>query len=184
MAAEQPAFEQYQSYEQLRAYNFELQETYPHLARVELAGYSSDRTAKYPDGRPLEALIVADPEYEAARPYALIQVEHDNELPPMSAQQLMACVFCKNPDLLDSIGYNLIFFNTACADGLALQRWVEEGEGQFDPVTYALWGYRPTAAEQIAWGYPFKYKTASFTTPSSEVQAFKGMAICKTYQLP
>ena len=72
MAAEQPAFGQYQSYEQLRAFNFEMQETYPRLARVELAGYSSDHTEKYPDGRPLEVLIVADPEYEAVRPYALV----------------------------------------------------------------------------------------------------------------
>jgi len=46
VAAEQPAFGKYQSYEQLRAFNFELQETYPNLARVELAGYSSDCTER------------------------------------------------------------------------------------------------------------------------------------------
>lgn len=143
-------------------------------------GYGSDRSAKYPDGRPIEALIIADPEYEASRPYALIQSEHDNELTATLAQKLMARVACENPDLLDDMGYNLIFLNTACADGLALQRWVEEGGGQFDPVAFALWGYRPTGAEQLAWGYPFKYKTVQFDNPPGEVRA--SMDIMERYK--
>ena len=169
MSVEQ--YPRYQTYGKLRETNQRIAGEYPELARIETVGYGADRTPKYPAGRPIEILIVSDPEAEAARPYVLKKLGHENELPATLDQLASAETLCRNPDLLEELGHNFIFSTTEHPDGIALQQWVEDGDGAFDPVIYALGFYRSSAAEQVAWGYPFRYGNANFSRVTPEVAA-------------
>lgn len=170
----------YQTYEQLRETNRRIAEEYPEFARIETVGHGADRTPEYPDGRPIEILIVSDPKAEANRPYAYKKLGHENELPATMDQVVSAETLCENPDRLEELGHNFIFSTMEHPDGIALQEWVEEGEGTFDPATYALGFYRSSVEEQVAWGYPFRYRNANFTRTTPEVKA--SMYVMKKYK--
>jgi hypothetical protein len=175
---EQERFATYQTYEELRLHWWRLSRDYPDHTRIELAGHGSDRDAKYPGGRPIEALILSNHKEEHKRPYALLQMEHENELPTTLAIQLLADVVCKNPELLDELGYNLILLNTTHPDGIALQEWTQADE--FTPLSYALGFYRSAAEEQVAWGYPFRHKWAASYRATAENRA--SMRLIEHYQ--
>jgi hypothetical protein len=166
---EQKRFTRYQTYEELRKHSWWRAANYPQYARVEPVGFGSDRTSEYPNGRPIEALILSTPKKESRRNYALMQVEHENELPATLALQLTADVLCQYPEVLDELGYNVILLNISHPDGIALQEWVNEAE--FTPLSYPLGYYRSAPSEQVAWGYPFAYKDAVSWAMSAEVRA-------------
>ncbi len=155
VAAQRAGFTRYLTYEEIREQNAALQDAHPDLVRIETVGYSADASTTYPNGRPIETVVIAQPGKERDRPYAYWQLEHTNELTGTLAAVLAARTLCDNPGILDELGCNVVFCNTSHPDGIDLQRWVDKGNGQFDPLLYALWSYRAMPDEQIAWGYPF-----------------------------
>lgn len=169
----QERFTRYQTYEELRAHWWRLSREYPEIAHLEQWGRGADRDEQYPNGRPIEALILSNPKEAAKRPFALLQMEHENELPTTLAIQLIADIVCQNPEILDELGYNLILLNTTHPDGIALQEWIHAGE--FTPLSYPLGFYRSAADEQVAWGYPFRHKKASRWRVSPENRASMGL---------
>lgn len=175
---EQERFATYQTYEELRAHWWWLARNYPDHTRIELCGHGSDHDTEYPTGRPIEALILSNQKEECKRPYAFLQMEHENELPTTLAIQLIADLICKSPELLDELGYNLILLNTAHPDGIALQEWAQKGE--FTPLSYALGFYRSAANEQVAWGYPFRYKRTVNWNTTAENRA--SMRLIEQYE--
>lgn len=175
---EQERFTTYQTYEELRAHWWRLFREYPDHSRVEPWGYGSGGDTQYQFGRPIEAFILSNHKEEHKRPYALLQMEHENELPTTLAIQLIADVVCKNPELLDELGYNLILLNTLHPDGIALQEWIQADE--FTPLSYALGFYRSAGDEQVAWGYPFRHKRAVSWNATAENRV--GMGLIEHYQ--
>lgn len=158
VAAEEGRFTSYQSYEELRAHWWNLQREYPQTAHVETWGLTPPSEGEQSPGRPIEALILNSQTEGNRRPYALLQMEHENELPTTLAIQLIADIVCNNPHLLDEWGYNLILANTTHPDGIALQSWAHSSPHTFSPLSYALGFFRSAASEQVAWGYPFRHK--------------------------
>ena len=166
-------FERYQTYEEIRASMRAIVASVPvdadgnsHM-HIEEIGRASDRSAEYPDGRPIEAIFASTPGTENTRPWVILEMEHENELPPTLAMLLVAKVIAKHPEILDELGLNLVIIPATHPDGIALQRWAWEG-GEFNPLKYLQGLFRSAPAEQITWGFPFQYEHMGFNNPSAE----------------
>lgn len=144
---------------------------------IAVIGRATDRSAEYPEGRPIEAMFASTPGTEKSRPWAIVQTEHADELSATLAALLIGKVVANEPQLLDELGYNLAITPTTSPDEVALQRWAR-GRSAFDPEASVLGKYRPVASEQVAWGFPYKsdkYVNCEFSTPTAETLAVMGL---------
>ncbi len=127
-----------------------LAESYPDVASVIRVG--SSRL-----GEPIEALrVTGDGSLEAL----VFGGVHPNEpIGGLTALHLAESL-CTDPDLRNGLGYSWTVIPCIDPDGMRLNEgWFK---GPFRRSHYGRHFYRPAAAEQVEWTFPFQYKKAYF----------------------
>ncbi|MBI3248991.1 MAG: hypothetical protein HYZ50_21015 [Deltaproteobacteria bacterium] len=153
-----PAYHEFLTLEELHQSSVRLIEEFPHVARSQVIGASTD-------GRPIELLTIG----YGKRTALFLGAPHPNEPIGTLTLEFLSRLLCERADLRDQLDCTFLIVKASDPDGLALNEgWFK---GAFSPLKYALNYYRPPQDEQVEWGFPIQYKTLQFTTPPAETRA-------------